>query len=133
METSKLVELAFEASKNAYSPYSNFKVGAIALMKDGTMFKGANIENAAYGSTMCAERNAVYQAYCNGYTKKDIESLTIVADCMPIATPCGACRQVLSELLDLHTPIYLANTQEVITTNIENLLPGAFSKENLDV
>ena len=133
MEIKQLVEAAFEASKNAYVPYSNFRVGTIAYMKDGTMFKGCNIENAAYGDTMCAERNAVFQAYCNGYTKEDFESLTIVAKCTPIASPCGSCRQVLSELLLSKTPIYLANENDVIVTNMEELLPGAFTKESLNV
>lgn len=133
MEVKELVNLAFEASQNAYAPYSHFRVGAVVVLKDGTIFKGCNIENAAYGSTMCAERNAIFQVYCNGYHKEDIESLTIVADCEPIATPCGSCRQVLSELMLPKTPIYLANHNNVVTTTIENLLPGAFSKENLDV
>ncbi len=133
MNVDELVKKAFEASQNAYVPYSNFRVGAIVMMKDGTIFPGCNIENAAYGSTMCAERNAIFQAYCNGYLKDDIESLTIVSSSQTIVTPCGACRQVLSELLNASTPIYLANQHQVITTSIQQLLPSAFSEENLNV
>ena len=75
MEKEKLVELAFLASENAYAPYSHFKVGACVELKNGHYVQGCNIENAAYGSTMCAERNAVYGAYCQGYKKEDIVAL----------------------------------------------------------
>lgn len=133
MEVKKLIEEAFQASKNAYAPYSHFKVGAIVELKDGTLIKGCNIENAAYGSTMCAERNAIYQAYCNGYRKEDIASLTIVAYSKEVASPCGACRQVIAELLEETTPIILANETKYVITNIKALLPGAFLKEDLNV
>lgn len=131
MRVEEMIVKAFEATKNAYTPYSNFKVGACIEMHDGTYFLGANIENAAYGSTMCAERNAVYSAYCNGYTKKDIKQLAIVANCSPIASPCGACRQVLMELIPGDCPIILANHQDKIITSMQELLPLAFNEENL--
>lgn len=131
METKKLIDLAFEATKNSYVPYSKFRVGACVQLRDGTFIKGCNIENAAYGSTMCAERNAVYGAYCQGYRKEDIKTLAIVADCTPIASPCGACRQVLSELLDKKTPIILANKEDYIVTDIETLVPMMFTDESL--
>ena len=67
MDYQEIIKKAFDAAKYSYSPYSNFKVGACVEMNDGVYFLGTNIENAAYGSTMCAERNAVYGAYCNGY------------------------------------------------------------------
>ena len=113
MDQNKLIDLAWKARENAYVPYSHFKVGACIALKDGTFVQGCNIENAAYGSTMCAERNAVFGAYCKGYRKEDIIGLAIVADCSPIASPCGACRQVLSELVDLEMPIFLANKEKV--------------------
>lgn len=112
MDQNKLIDLAWKARENAYVPYSHFKVGACIALKDGTFVQGCNIENAAYGSTMCAERNAVFGAYCKGYRKEDIIGLAIVADCSPIASPCGACRQVLSELVDLEMPIFLANKEK---------------------
>lgn len=131
MDYQKLVDHAFKASEYSYSPYSSFKVGACLLLKNGEMIYGTNIENAAYGSTMCAERNAVYQAYCRGYTKDDIEALAIVADCSPLVSPCGACRQVLSELLYSHTPIILGCKDYYEVTDMEALMPRMFIGESL--
>lgn len=131
MDQNKLIDLAWKARENAYTPYSHFKVGACVALKDGTYVQGCNIENAAYGSTMCAERNAVYGAYCQGYKKEDIVALAIVADCHPLASPCGACRQVLSELLNLDIPIYLANKQVIETHTIRELMPMVFIGESL--
>ncbi len=131
MRYQEIIDKAFLACENSYSPYSKFKVGACVEMKDGKYFIGTNIENAAYGSTMCAERNAVYGAYCNGYTKADIKLLAIVADCNLIVSPCGACRQVLMELISDDCPIILANRQEYNITTMKELLPMAFTEESL--
>ncbi|MFV0394576.1 MAG: cytidine deaminase [Coprobacillaceae bacterium] len=131
MKYQDLVDRAFEATKNAYIPYSNFAVGACILLKNGEHIIGCNIENAAYGSAMCAERNAIYTAYCQGYKKEDIEAIAIVADCEPLASPCGACRQVLAELLHPNTPIVLANHKRHEITDIETLLPMAFTGDSL--
>ena len=127
----ELIEKAFEAQNFCYTPYSNFNVGAALLGTNGKVYQGCNIENAAYGSTMCAERNAVFGAYCKGYRKEDIIGLAIVADCSPIASPCGACRQVLSELVDLEMPIFLANKEKVEKHTIGELLPMVFIGESL--
>ncbi len=132
MDYQKLVDLAFEATENCYVPYSKFKVGAALITKEGMVFKGCNIENAAYGSTMCAERNAVYGAYVAGVRRHDIAALAIVADCEPYAAPCGACRQVLCELLAQDTPIILANKSgNMRITNIHELLPDHFNGDVL--
>lgn len=131
MDYQTLVNEAFKASFNAYIPYSHFAVGACVLLKDGKLIYGTNIENAAYGSTMCAERNAVYQAYCQGYRKEDIEALAIVGDCTPLISPCGACRQVLSELLDPYTPIVLGCKDYYEVTNMHELMPRMFIGESL--
>lgn len=131
MEYQELIQKAFEASKNAYNPYSHFAVGACIALKDGNFIVGCNIENAAYGSTMCAERNAIYGVYSNGYKKEDILALAIVADCTPLASPCGACRQVLAELLEMDTPIVLANKEIQEVTTIRELMPMAFIGESL--
>ena len=131
MDYQEIIKKAFDAAKNSYSPYSNFKVGACVEMNDGTYFLGTNIENAAYGSSMCAERNALYGAYCNGYTKSDIKQLAIVANNSTVITPCGACRQVLKELIPEKCPIILANHQEYIITSMKELLPMAFTEVNL--
>lgn len=123
----KLVKEAIAAREKSYSPYSNFKVGAAVLLKDGKVIHGTNIENASYGLAMCAERNAVFNAYSQGYKKADIQALAIVGQTKEPISPCGACRQVLNELLSKTTPIYLANLQgDVKTTTIEELLPYSF-------
>ncbi len=132
MKQEKLIKLAFKAAENAYCQYSNYQVGACCLCKDGSYFLGANIENASYGATICAERNAVFAAYSNGYRKNDIEALCIVTYGKRIGSPCGICRQVLAELINQDIPIILANKEEVLITNISELLPMQFSKEDLD-
>ena len=122
---------AFEAMKDAYAPYSNYHVGACVKCKDGRMFRGVNIENASYGATNCGERSAIFGAYSYGYRKDDIELLAIVTDGGRIGAPCGICRQVLSELLNEDTPIVLSNGIDVQITNIKELLPFSFSKDDL--
>lgn len=126
-----LVKQAFVAMGNAYAPYSNYHVGACVLCKDGTTFMGANIENASYGAANCAERSAVFAAYSNGYRKADIEAIAIVTDGKRIGAPCGICRQVLSELLNLDTPIILSNGKETVVKTMNDLLPMSFSAEDL--
>ena len=122
---------AFEAMKDAYAPYSNYHVGACVKCKDGRMFRGVNIENASYGATNCGERSAIFGAYSYGYRKDDIEVLAIVTDGGRIGAPCGVCRQVLSELLNEDTPIVQSNGIDVQITNIKELLPFSFSKDDL--
>ncbi|MDD2434318.1 MAG: cytidine deaminase [Bacilli bacterium] len=127
-----LIKTAIEAQKLAKAPYSKFKVGAAVLLKDGKIIKGANIENAAFGASMCGERNAIFGAYCQGYKKSDIVAIAITANCDPIASPCGTCRQVLFELCPLKTPVYLANNKgKVIETTVKELLPLGFSSESM--
>ena len=82
MDQEKLIELAWLARKNAYTPYSHFKVGACVALKDGNYVQGCNIENAAYGSTMCAERNAVFGTYCKGY--RSCYCGRLHTDCIPM-------------------------------------------------
>lgn len=131
MNKQELIAQAFEAMKNAYAPYSNYHVGAAILTTDGKVFYGANIENASYGATNCAERSAVFSAYSNGYRKDTIEALAIVSDGDRIAAPCGICRQVLCELLKGDTPIYLSNGKDETVTNINELLPMQFTVEDV--
>lgn len=126
-----LLERAFKVMENAYAPYSNYHVGACVVTKDNKYFIGANIENASYGLTNCAERNAIFQAYSNGYRKNDIQAIAIVSDGKTLATPCGACRQVLVELLEKDTPIVLSNHKIDKITNIQELLPMSFTDEDL--
>lgn len=131
MRKEELIEVAFEAMNNAYAPYSKYYVGAAVLCKDGAVFKGANIENASFGATNCGERTAIFAAYANGYRKDDIQAIAIVSSGKRIGAPCGICRQVLSELLNQDTPIYLSNRLDEMTTNIAELLPMQFNEEDL--
>ena len=133
MEKKELYELAWEALENAYAIYSHYRVGACVLCRDGSYFIGANIENASYGLTNCAERSALFATYSHGYRKDDIIALAVVCEGPNIATPCGACRQVLSELIGKDVPIYLANREAERETTISELLPYAFSGDELDV
>ena len=127
----KLVERAFKNLENAYAPYSHYRVGACVLCKDGKTFKGVNIENASYGATNCGERTAIFTAYANGYRKDDIKAIAIVSNGKRIGTPCGICRQVLSELMPKDAPIILSNGKDEMITNIAELLPYDFGEEDL--
>lgn len=125
-----LLQEALNARQKAYAPYSNFKVGAAIELKNHTIIHGANVENASFGLTSCAERNALFSLYSQGYTKEDIVSITIVAEDKNPVSPCGACRQVMHELMPKHTKIYLANTKgDIKETTLEELLPYAFVLE----
>lgn len=131
MKYQHVLDEAFEAMKNAYAPYSNYHVGSCVLCKDGRTFKGANIENAAYGAANCGERSAIFGAYSYGYRKDDIEAIAIVTDGGRIGAPCGICRQVLAELLNQDTPILLSNGIETMEKTIRELLPMQFGPEDL--
>ena len=133
MSYQELTKEAFIAQKKAYAPYSNYHVGAAILLDNGQIIHGCNIENAAYGSTMCAERNAIYSTYCQGYQKDQIKALAIVGSGGDIIKPCGACLQVIVELLDANTPIILSNQEKSIEVTIKDLLPYAFTGEDLYV
>ncbi|MDI6452613.1 cytidine deaminase [Peloplasma aerotolerans] len=123
----KNLEQAMIARERAYTPYSNFKVGAAILLKDGTYIHGANIENASFGLSNCAERSALFSLYSQGFKKEDIVSITIVANDNGPVSPCGACRQVMHELLPRDAKIILANTKgETMETTTDGLLPYAF-------
>ena len=132
IDEEKLMNEAIRAREKSHSPYSEFAVGAALLCKDGRIYHGANIENASYSLCMCAERNAVYHALCDGRKKEDFIALAVVADTIRPVSPCGACRQVLSELLPEDAPIYLGNLDgDIEETTVEDLLPGAFTKDDL--
>ena len=132
MTNQDLIKLAVDARKLSYSPYSNFKVGAALLCKDGKVFVGSNVENSSYPFWMCAERNALYNAMMNGYKKEEFLALAIAADTDEACSPCGACRQVISELFPREGAIILANLKgDEKLTNIDDLLPLAFSGEDL--
>lgn len=132
MTKEDLVYEAIEARDLSYSPYSKFAVGAALLTKDGEIYRGANIENASFSLTMCAERNAIFNAYCHGVTQDDIEALAIVADTELPVSPCGSCRQVLSELFPHDKKIYLANLRgDIKETTVDELLPYSFDSDDI--
>lgn len=132
MTAEELMQKAIEARALSYSPYSHFAVGAALLCRDGTIYLGANVENASYPVSMCAERNALYHAMMEGKKKDDFVALAIVANGERECSPCGMCRQALSELYPSSAPIYLGNlTGAIKETNTKELLPFAFRKEDL--
>lgn len=130
MEKEQLMKQAIEARSTAYVPYSKFPVGAALLAADGTVYTGCNIENAGYSLTNCAERTAVFKAVSEG--NKTFTALAVSADTPGPVSPCGACRQVLAEFCPPDMPVYLTNLKgDVQETTISELLPGAFSTEDL--
>ncbi|UTR14380.1 cytidine deaminase [Salipaludibacillus sp. LMS25] len=131
MEKSQLLEEAKRAREKAYVPYSKFQVGAALLTAEGDVFHGCNIENAAYSMCNCAERTAIFKAVSEGI--REFAAMAVVADTDGPVSPCGACRQVMSELLQRDTKIYLTNLHGDTTEwTVEQLLPGAFSPEDLN-
>ncbi len=122
-----LLMLARSAREKAYAPYSNFLVGAALLTRDGRRFSGCNVENASYGLCNCAERTALFSAVAAGCRPGDFAAMVVIADTPDPVSPCGACRQVMSELCDGAMPVLLANlggdTQQ---TTVAALLPGSF-------
>ena len=128
----KVIEAATLARENAYVPYSHFKVGAALLLKDGSIIKGCNVENASYGLCNCAERTALFTAYAAGYQKDDIVAMSISGDTVAPISPCGACRQVMAELLNKETPVYLTNLKgDVKEVTVGELLPYSFDASDL--
>ena len=121
------IEQAKKARLKAYTPYSHFKVGAAIRLKDGTIVHGANIENAAFGLSNCAERSALFSLISQGYDPKNITQITVIADSEGPVSPCGSCRQVLHELLPKEAKVVLANLKgETKVMSTDELLPYAF-------
>ncbi len=116
--------------ENAYSPYYNFPVACIALMKDGKEFYGVNVENAN-GTSICAERNAIASAVAHGYKKGDFDKLYIMLS-KGIGTPCFACRQVILEFMENKDQVIaISKNGEEKAYTVEELCPYPFSEENL--
>lgn len=122
-----LLTLARQAREQAYAPYSRFLVGAALLTHDGRHFLGCNVENASYGLCNCAERTALFSAMAAGYRPGDFARMAVIGDTEHPISPCGACRQVMSELCDPEMPVLLTNLQgDVQATTVNALLPGSF-------
>lgn len=119
----QLFEAAVAARKNSYSPYSHFAVGAAVRTADGKIYGGCNVENASYGLCCCGERNAIFAAVCAG--ERELEAICVVADTKKPVSPCGACRQVMSEFKIKN--IILANLQgDIRIYTLEEILPYGF-------
>ncbi|KAH9832470.1 cytidine deaminase-like protein [Rhodofomes roseus] len=139
----RLIKAAFEAREFAYCKYSNFRVGAALLAADGSIIKGANIENASYGGTICAERTAIVKAVSEG--TRAFVALAVTTDVPSAISPCGICRQVLREFCALTMPVLLVPSNYdklvaegkadggVLETSIDELLPHSFGPEHLEL
>ncbi len=125
---SKLIELALEARERAYAPYSNYRVGAALVTSTGKFFTGCNVESAAYPTSMCAERVAVFKAVSEG--EREFSAIAVVTS--NGGTPCGACRQVLAEF-GLETVVLVADAEGNLKQEaaLAELLPGAFGPGDL--
>lgn len=130
-----LIEQAIEARSLAYTPYSHFQVGAALLTKQGKVYKGCNIENAAYTPSNCAERTAIFKAVSEG--EREFAAIAIVgsmegeSNTLPTG-PCGVCRQVMAEFCSLDMPVIIAKSPtDYITMTLGELLPLSFGPANL--
>ncbi|KAI9449961.1 cytidine deaminase-like protein [Lactarius psammicola] len=135
----RLIRAAVEAKDNAYAPYSKFRVGAAFLTPDGQIVRGANVENASYGGTICAERTAIVKAVSEGI--QSFVALAINTDVAQPISPCGICRQVIREFCALKMPILLVpagygsadNSVDILETTVGGLLPHSLGPAALEL
>lgn len=127
----ELISSALSARKNAYAPYSGFKVGAALLTADGAVYTGCNVENASYGETVCAERIAVFKAVSEG--KRDFVKIAIVggADTLTLSYPCGSCRQVMAEFCKEDLRILISDGNKTEKYTLREILPHSFNASAL--
>src|SRR5262245_39795408 len=125
----ELAEAARALSRQAYCPYSRFPVGAVVLTEDGKIFGGCNVENASYGATMCAERNAVFQAVASG--QRRVRAVVVYTPTPVPAPPCGLCRQVIHEFGPDAEVFAVCDSPAVRRWRLRDLLPEAFGPEDL--
>ena len=124
MTEQELIHRAREAAKAAYAPYSHFPVGASLLTKGGEVISGCNVENASYGLAICAERVAIFSAIAQGF--RHFEMMAIVTPTESLASPCGACRQVLYEFAPEMPLVLAGHSEEFQVKLVKDLLPGPF-------
>ena len=133
MTDNELMQLAVEARKMSYAPYSHFHVGAALLGKSGKAYTGCNVENAGYSSTNCAERTAVFKAVSEG--EREFVAIAIVGgkeeELAEFCAPCGVCRQVLAEFCDGDFRVVLGTPDNLTVTTLAELLPYSFGKNDL--
>ncbi len=125
-----LISKAKDASQHAYCPYSKLRVGAAVLTDSGDIFTGCNVENASYGLTICAERNAVFQMVAK--VQRKIVALATYTPTPNAAAPCGACRQVINEFGSDALIISVCDGTDVLRKNLSELLPDASGPGNLE-
>jgi cytidine deaminase len=130
MTDRQLADLALDARKHAYVPYSNFNVGAALLCADGTVFTGCNVENAAYGSTICAERTALVKAISEG--KRHFTAIAIAGSGDDFCWPCGSCRQMLFEFAPNLRVLAVRPDGQFEVSTLDALLPHAFGPAALN-
>ncbi len=117
---------------NAYAPYSNFKVSCIIVMKDGKEVTGVNVENASYGATICAERNAITTAITLGYKKEDFDSIYIMTSGKNISSCCFLCRQLIVEFFNPNSKVTFMNTLgESTNLLVKDICPYPFTSDDL--
>jgi cytidine deaminase len=130
MNYEKLIKVALDYRNRAYSPYSDFKVGAAVLFESGEIYGGCNIENASFGATNCAERTGIFKGISEGESK--IKAIAIVGSLEEYTYPCGICRQVIAEFGDEDIKVILAKSEnDYIEKEMKEILPGAFKKDAL--
>lgn len=128
----ELYNAAKSVLPNSYAKYSHFKVAAALKLKNGEVITGVNVENASFGLTNCAERTALFTAYTLGYRKDDIAEILITTEQDSFISPCGACRQVMSELMPSDALVHLVNNKgDIKTISNAELLPFAFTEDDL--
>lgn len=121
----QLLQAAIETRANAYAPYSNFHVGAALRSIAGTIYSGCNVENASFGLTICAERNAIFQMIANG--EKEFAEIVIIGDSLKFLPPCGACRQVMSEFAKPTVRVWMCDRDgNACSATMAELLPAQF-------
>lgn len=123
MTNEELIQIAKQASQNAYAPYSKFRVGAALVTKQGKVYTGCNIENASYGATNCAERTAIFKAVSEG--EREFVRIAVIASDGSTAYPCGICLQVMNEFMP-DVDIILEQDGEIVTYSLSELLPRGF-------
>lgn len=128
----KLNELAKNAMKFSYSPYSEKKIGASVLLSNGSTYSGCNIENASYGGTVCAERVAIWKAFSENASTEKIKEVVVACDETTPWPPCGFCRQIMSEFCLPDTVVRMINLSgKEVEYKFKDLLPEAFKPEHL--
>lgn len=117
--------------ENSYAKYSNYHVACICVMKDGREIGGVNVENASFGATICAERNAITSAITLGYKKGDFKELHVMVDSPKIGMPCFMCRQVITEFFDNNCKVFVYSNTDMKEYLVSEICPYPFNEDNL--